>query len=164
MRTETKLVEQSRPAPGVALLTLSLPEMRNAMTAEMTVAWDHAVAEIMEDAEVRAVVVTGAGSAFCSGADLSWLDQDRAQDHTPDQLRRRLLPFYRSWLSVREIAAELYLSMNTVRTHQRHLYDKLGAHRRLEAIDRARALGLLAPVPQRALADASPVPCHRRGH
>jgi len=32
----------------------------------------------------------------------------------------------------------------------RHLYDKLGAHRRLEAIDRARALGLLA-VPQRAL-------------
>ena len=33
----------------------------------------------------------------------------------------------------------------------RHLYDKLGAHRRLEALDRARALGLLAPVPQRAL-------------
>ena len=33
----------------------------------------------------------------------------------------------------------------------RHLYDKLGAHRRLEAIDRGRALGLLAPVPQRAL-------------
>jgi len=33
----------------------------------------------------------------------------------------------------------------------RHLYDKLGAHRRLEAIDRARTLGLLAPVAQRAL-------------
>jgi hypothetical protein len=33
----------------------------------------------------------------------------------------------------------------------RHLYDKLGAHRRLEAINRARALGLLAPVPQTAL-------------
>jgi hypothetical protein len=31
----------------------------------------------------------------------------------------------------------------------RHLYDKLGAHRRLEAIDRARTLGLLAPAPQR---------------
>ena len=34
--------------------------------------------------------------------------------------------------------------------HMRYLYDKLGAHRRLEAINRARALGLLAPVPQRA--------------
>ena len=40
--------------------------------------------------------------------------------------------------------------MNTVRTHMRHVYDKLGAYRRLEAINRARALGLLAPVPQRA--------------
>jgi len=28
----------------------------------------------------------------------------------------------------------------------RHLYDKLGAHRRLEAVNRARALGLLAPA------------------
>jgi len=28
----------------------------------------------------------------------------------------------------------------------RHLYDKLGAHRRLEALDRARALGLLTPA------------------
>jgi LuxR family transcriptional regulator, maltose regulon positive regulatory protein len=43
------------------------------------------------------------------------------------------------------------VSVNTVRTHMRHLYDKLGAHRRLEAIDRARALGLLGPFPQRAL-------------
>jgi LuxR family transcriptional regulator, maltose regulon positive regulatory protein len=48
------------------------------------------------------------------------------------------------------VARELYVSVNTVRTHMRHLYDKLGAHRRLEAIDRARALGLLAPAPQRA--------------
>jgi hypothetical protein len=46
---------------------------------------------------------------------------------------------------------ELYVSVNTVRTHMRHLYDKLGAHRRLEAIDQARSLGLLRPVPQRAL-------------
>jgi LuxR family maltose regulon positive regulatory protein len=51
---------------------------------------------------------------------------------------------------VPEIARELYVSVNTVRTHMRHLYDKLGAHRRLEAIDRARALGLLTPVPRPA--------------
>lgn len=49
-----------------------------------------------------------------------------------------------------EIARELYVSVNTVRTHMRHVYDKLGAHRRLEAINRARALGLFAPVPQQA--------------
>jgi LuxR family maltose regulon positive regulatory protein len=48
-------------------------------------------------------------------------------------------------LCTREIAAELYLSTNTVKTHQRHLYQKLGASSRTEAVEQARALGLLAP-------------------
>ena len=67
------------------------------------------------------------------------------------QAETRVLRFLQTSLSAPEIARELYVSVNTVRTHTRHLYDKLGAHRRLEAIDRARALGLLAPVPPRAL-------------
>jgi LuxR family maltose regulon positive regulatory protein len=46
---------------------------------------------------------------------------------------------------VPEIAAELYVSQNTVKTHMRSLYAKLGTHRRHEAVERARALGLLAP-------------------
>jgi LuxR family transcriptional regulator, maltose regulon positive regulatory protein len=73
--------------------------------------------------------------------------------HLPDPLSQaetRVLRFLPTSLSAPEIARELYVSVNTVRTHMRHLYDKLGAHRRMEAIDRARALGLLAPVPQRA--------------
>ena len=41
---------------------------------------------------------------------------------------------------------QLYLSVNTVKTHMRHVYDKLGAHRRHEAFKQARALGLLAPA------------------
>jgi LuxR family transcriptional regulator, maltose regulon positive regulatory protein len=60
------------------------------------------------------------------------------------QAEARVLRFLQTSLSAPEIARELYVSVNTVRTHMRHLYDKLGAHRRLEALDRARALGLLA--------------------
>ena len=52
-------------------------------------------------------------------------------------------------LSGPEIADELYVSVNTVRTHMRHLYAKLGTHRRTETVARARALGLLAPSPHR---------------
>jgi LuxR family maltose regulon positive regulatory protein len=52
-------------------------------------------------------------------------------------------------LSAPEIAAEMYLSVNTVKTHMRHLYDKLGTHRRHEAVEKARALGLLAQAPRR---------------
>jgi LuxR family transcriptional regulator, maltose regulon positive regulatory protein len=51
-------------------------------------------------------------------------------------------------LSAPEIADEMYLSVNTVKTHMRQLYDKLGAHRRHEAVEQARALGLLAPSPR----------------
>jgi hypothetical protein len=54
-------------------------------------------------------------------------------------------------LSMPEIAAEVSLSVNTVRTHVRHLYEKLGAHGRTEAVEHARALGLLAPSARQAL-------------
>jgi ATP/maltotriose-dependent transcriptional regulator MalT len=61
----------------------------------------------------------------------------------------RVLRYLPTNLSGPEIAGELYVSLNTVRTHLRHLYGKLGTHRRAEAVARARALGLLAPSPHR---------------
>jgi LuxR family maltose regulon positive regulatory protein len=61
----------------------------------------------------------------------------------------RVLRYLPTNLSTREIANELYLSTNTVKTHQRHLYQKLGASSRTEAVERARALGLLPPSSRR---------------
>jgi LuxR family maltose regulon positive regulatory protein len=37
------------------------------------------------------------------------------------------------------------LAVSTVKTHIHHIYAKLGAHRRADAVERARRLGLLAP-------------------
>ena len=48
-------------------------------------------------------------------------------------------------LSRREIGAQLYISLNTVKTHTRELYRKLGARSRADAIAHAGALGLLDP-------------------
>ena len=48
-------------------------------------------------------------------------------------------------LRMSEIASELLISKNTVRAHVRHIYSKLDAHSRAEAVERARELGLLAP-------------------
>src|SRR5262249_59714125 len=57
----------------------------------------------------------------------------------------RVLRYLPTHLSAPQIASELYVSHNTIRTHMRHLYAKLGTHRRFEAVERARALGLLPP-------------------
>jgi LuxR family transcriptional regulator, maltose regulon positive regulatory protein len=48
-------------------------------------------------------------------------------------------------LTTPEIARELSVSTNTIKTHIRNMYAKLGTHHRAETVERARALGLLAP-------------------
>jgi LuxR family transcriptional regulator, maltose regulon positive regulatory protein len=57
----------------------------------------------------------------------------------------RVLRYLPTNLTAPEIASELYVSTNTVKTHMRNLYAKLGTHRRAETVARARGLGLLAP-------------------
>jgi LuxR family maltose regulon positive regulatory protein len=59
----------------------------------------------------------------------------------------RVLRYLPTNLSGPEIARELSVSVTTVRTHIRHVFVKLGVHRRTEAVEQARALGLLAPSP-----------------
>lgn len=74
--------------------------------------------------------------------------QDRAVPALPEQLTSKeleLLRLLQTPLSRREISARLYVSLNTVKTHQRGLYRKLGVTGRAEAIKRARDLGLLSP-------------------
>jgi LuxR family transcriptional regulator, maltose regulon positive regulatory protein len=65
-------------------------------------------------------------------------------DLTESELR--VLRYLPSNLSAPEIASELYVSTSTVKTHMLHIYAKLEAHRRTEAVERARELGLLTPL------------------
>jgi LuxR family maltose regulon positive regulatory protein len=54
-----------------------------------------------------------------------------------------VLRLLRSSLTVPEMAAELYVAESTVRSHIKSIYGKLGVHRRIEAVQRAEALGLV---------------------
>ena len=99
-----------RPAPGVAVLTLDNPDQRNAMSEPMTASWVAAIDELAGDRSVRVVVVTGEGSAFCSGGDTSWIASE--PDATVDQLRTRMLPFYRAWLSIRRLEVPTIAAVN----------------------------------------------------
>src|SRR5215207_2918951 len=99
-----------RPSPGVAMLVLDLPDMRNAMSDEMTESWARAVAHLAGDADLRAVVVTGEGSAFCAGGNTSWIAGE--PDASVDRLRSRMLPFYRAWLSIRRLEVPTIAAIN----------------------------------------------------
>lgn len=64
------LVTRDETDKAVAVLTLNRPDRYNALTVELKQALLPAVTEIAADESVRAVVLTGAGKAFCVGQDL----------------------------------------------------------------------------------------------
>ena len=69
--TEQPLVHLSRPAEGVVVMTLDDPKRRNAMTAAMVTQMVEAVEAFESNGDAKELIVTGAGPAFCAGADLS---------------------------------------------------------------------------------------------
>ena len=72
-----------------------------------------------------------------------------AEDDLPEPLSDRelaVLRFLPTNLSAAEIGSELFVSVHTVKTHMRKLYAKLDVHTRADAVQRGRALGLLAPA------------------
>ena len=67
MPSETLQVEI---ADGVALLTLNRPEAMNALNRELFGALGEALLQVRDDEAIRVAVITGAGRAFCAGADM----------------------------------------------------------------------------------------------
>ena len=95
---------------GVVLATLDNPDRRNSMSGEMTRSWAELMTTVSNDASVRCLVVTGAGSAFCSGGDMDWLAA--TPNASVDDLRERMLPFYRTWLAIRDLPVPSIAAVN----------------------------------------------------
>src|SRR5260370_4990777 len=88
---------------GVALITVNDADRRNAVTDEISTGLRVAVNDAQNDPNVHAVVVTGAGKAFCAGADLSALGAA-----AEDGLRR----LYDGFLAVAECALPTVAAVN----------------------------------------------------
>ncbi|MET8984185.1 enoyl-CoA hydratase-related protein [Nonomuraea wenchangensis] len=99
-----------RDDDGVVLITLNVPERRNAMTDAMTDRWRETMTALATDPDARCVVVTGAGTAFSAGGDLSWLGE-RGAEAVPE-LRERMLAFYRTWLLVNQLEIPTIAAVN----------------------------------------------------
>lgn len=66
-------------ADGVATLTMNRPDARNALTGEMIRGLSEALPRLAADPNVRAVVLTGAGGAFCAGGDVKGFAADTSR-------------------------------------------------------------------------------------
>jgi len=80
----SSLVQTATDGP-VRTITLNRPDKRNALNAELVSALKAALREAEEDEALRAIVLTGAGSAFSAGADLSSLRAMRDAGPTENQ-------------------------------------------------------------------------------
>lgn len=76
---------------GVAILTLNRPEARNALSSEMSPALRRMIAACDADPEVRALLVTGAGTAFCAGGDVKNMGDRRAPTDQTQEERFRVM-------------------------------------------------------------------------
>lgn len=65
---------------AVARLTLNAPDRLNSLSAEMMAALQNALDDIKSDASIRAVILAGAGKAFCAGHDLKQMTAGRANE------------------------------------------------------------------------------------
>lgn len=101
---------RQEPLPGGVLrITLDRPEQRNALSSELAAELRRALAAATASSEVRALVVTGAGSAFCAGADLGALTAGAA---TQAERRRLLADYYRAFLDLRDLAFPTVAAVN----------------------------------------------------
>ena len=64
---------------GIATITLNRPDRMNAFSPEMSASIYRAVEDAAEDKEVRVLVITGAGRAFCAGADVKAMAERTSQ-------------------------------------------------------------------------------------
>jgi 2-(1,2-epoxy-1,2-dihydrophenyl)acetyl-CoA isomerase len=83
----------------VATLTLDRPEALNALTVELKVALRRELERIAADRAVRAVILTGAGRAFCAGQDLAERERPDAAP-LDEELRERYNPIVRALRSM----------------------------------------------------------------
>lgn len=95
------LVELEADGP-VRKITLNAPDRLNALDWPLLQELRHAVAQVAADDDARALVVSGAGKAFCAGANLESLFGDTSRP--VDALREHLMEVYGSFLGIRTLS------------------------------------------------------------
>lgn len=95
---------------GVATVTMNQPEKRNAMTVQMGEEFLSAVGSLRDRDDVRVMVLTGAGRAFCAGGSLDMIQAKSAGGREDN--KATMISFYRRFLSVLDLPVPTIASIN----------------------------------------------------
>lgn len=107
MPYETVLVERRG---DVGIITLNRPEKMNAINFTMSREIDEAVEELNSDRDVGAIVLTGAGRAFCSGADFSRFEDRIREADGLEPMERPQRPF--TWIELARSSKPIVCAIN----------------------------------------------------
>ena len=88
MNDQEQLIETHEN--GVTTITMNRPDARNAMTGEMIQALLEALPRLAQDSQVRCIVLTGAGGAFCAGGDVKGFASGASGGGQPPSVEERI--------------------------------------------------------------------------
>lgn len=104
------LIKLSRDHQGIATVTLSDPERRNAMGVPMAAEFEQVVTELSQEIDLRVLIVTGAGDAFAAGGDLQMLKAKASVDVETN--RQQMLDFYHAFLCIQGLDLPTIAAVN----------------------------------------------------
>src|SRR5918996_2212753 len=98
----------------VGTLTLNRPDALNAMSPELIGELTVAAAWLADRAPIRALIVTGAGRAFCSGGDVNWFKRgvDEADVDLPSEVRRGAEVLHQAIVDFRRVPYPVIAAIN----------------------------------------------------
>jgi enoyl-CoA hydratase/carnithine racemase len=108
-----ELITVERDERGFAVLALNRPDALNSMNPAMGEQLERAVEELRRDEDLRAVVLTGVGKAFCAGGDLSMLARDAGAEGIDEEgMGATPREFYDRFLSIRRLPVPTIAAIN----------------------------------------------------
>ncbi|MDC1492219.1 enoyl-CoA hydratase/isomerase family protein [Flavobacteriaceae bacterium] len=85
---------------SIAIITLNRPEKYNAVNDSLTNGLNNYLTQANNDQKVRAIIITGSGRGFCSGADMTYLTQKNTAEQKKDYIIKTYQPLLNKFLTI----------------------------------------------------------------
>lgn len=96
---------------AIATLWLNRPEVLNALNSQLLDALTDVISYVNSNPEFRIILLRGKGNAFCSGADLNWLESDSTETGIQEKARKLATCFHTIYISAKPVISIIHGSI-----------------------------------------------------